>query len=90
MKVFEWHRRFREGRESVEDNKRSGHSLTSHTAENIEKVSAAVRKNWLQTIAESVRISSASCQWILIKDLNRHRACQRIDPTPVKRRPICR
>ncbi|GFT92923.1 DUF4817 domain-containing protein [Trichonephila clavipes] len=53
---------------------------TSRTAENIEKVSAVVRKNRLQTIAESVEISSPTWQWILIKDLNMHRVCQHIIP----------
>ncbi|GFV23768.1 hypothetical protein TNCV_959621 [Trichonephila clavipes] len=66
---FECHRRFREDRESVEDDKRSGCSQSSHTAENIENVSAAVRKNRLQTISESVGISSTTCQWILTEDL---------------------
>ncbi|GFU13150.1 hypothetical protein TNCV_1445581 [Trichonephila clavipes] len=50
----------------------------SRAAENIEKVSAAVCKNRLQTIAESVGISSAIHQWILPKNLNMHRVCQHI------------
>ncbi|GFY19331.1 hypothetical protein TNCV_4127181 [Trichonephila clavipes] len=44
------------------------------------KVSVAVHKNRLQTIAESVGISSATCQCILTKDLNMHRVCQHIVP----------
>ncbi|GFS84930.1 hypothetical protein TNCV_1305451 [Trichonephila clavipes] len=67
------HRRFREGRENVEDDKRSGRPQSlpldvcraPHTAENIEKVPAVVRENRPQTIAESVGISEATCQWIL-------------------------
>ena len=55
--AFEWHRRFREGRESVEDDERSGRPQTSRTAENIENVSAAVRQNRQQTIAELVGIT---------------------------------
>ncbi|GFT55552.1 uncharacterized protein TNCV_3320661 [Trichonephila clavipes] len=78
LKIFSFLKRFKEGRESVEDDKRSLRPQTSHTAENIEKVSAAVRKNMLQTIAESVGISSASCQWIMTMDLNTHRVCQHI------------
>ncbi|GFU78728.1 hypothetical protein TNCV_4803101 [Trichonephila clavipes] len=45
----------------AQDDKCSGRPqtlLSSHTTENIEKVSAAVRKNRVQTIAESVEISS--------------------------------
>ncbi|GFT72060.1 hypothetical protein TNCV_2715301 [Trichonephila clavipes] len=45
-------------------------SKTSRTAENIGKVFAAVRKNELQTIAESFGISLATCRWILTKDFN--------------------
>ncbi|GFT58946.1 hypothetical protein TNCV_185651 [Trichonephila clavipes] len=67
-------------RESVADDKRFGRPQTSCTAENIEKVSVAVRKNRLQTIAESVGTSPASCQWILTKDLNMHKVCKDIVP----------
>ncbi|GFX76956.1 hypothetical protein TNCV_2258191 [Trichonephila clavipes] len=37
-----------------------------------------VRKNRFQSIAESVRISSTTCQWILTKELNMHWVCQHI------------
>ncbi|GFV18958.1 hypothetical protein TNCV_4758431 [Trichonephila clavipes] len=40
--AFEWNRRFRESRESVEDDKCSGCPQTSCTAKNVKKVSAAV------------------------------------------------
>ncbi|GFV44786.1 hypothetical protein TNCV_563371 [Trichonephila clavipes] len=69
-----------EGRESVEDDKFSGRPQTSCTSENIEKVSAEVRKNRLQTIVESVGIFSATYQRILTKDLYMHRVCQHIIP----------
>ncbi|GFU21313.1 hypothetical protein TNCV_1475961 [Trichonephila clavipes] len=63
------------GRESVEDDKRSGRPRTSHTTEYIENVSAAVRKNMLQTTASSVWITSAlnmdmMCQHIVLCMLN--------------------
>ncbi|GFW59400.1 transposable element Tc3 transposase [Trichonephila clavipes] len=77
---FERLRRFREGRESVEDDKRSGRPQTFLPAKNIENVSAAVRKNRLRTLAGSVGISSAACQWTLTKDLNIHRVCQHLVP----------
>ncbi|GFV64824.1 hypothetical protein TNCV_809211 [Trichonephila clavipes] len=82
--AFEWHRGFRETRESVEGGKLSGRPQTSRNAEYIEKVSAAVRENMLQTLEESVRISSATCQWILTKHLNIHRACKHIVPRMLK------
>ncbi|GFU02911.1 hypothetical protein TNCV_1419821 [Trichonephila clavipes] len=50
----------------------------------LKKVSGAARQNRLQTITESVGISSTSCQWILTKNLNRHRVCQHIVPRMLK------
>ncbi|GFT95656.1 hypothetical protein TNCV_310561 [Trichonephila clavipes] len=58
--AFVWHRCFRDGRESVAADERSGRPQTSCTTESIEKVSAESHKNRLQTIAqiaESVGIS---------------------------------
>ncbi|GFV61910.1 hypothetical protein TNCV_4107141 [Trichonephila clavipes] len=68
----------KEGRESADDGKRSGRLQTSRTTENIEKVSVAVRKNRLQAKAESVGISSVTCECILAEDLKMHRVCQHI------------
>ncbi|GFY00586.1 hypothetical protein TNCV_2139811 [Trichonephila clavipes] len=68
----------REGRESVEDDKRSRRPQTSSIAENIVKVSEAARMKRPQTIAE---IYSATCQWIPTKDLNMHRVSQHIVPS---------
>jgi len=34
-RAFEWHRRFKEGREDVEDDTRSGKPATSRTEENV-------------------------------------------------------
>ncbi|GFS54657.1 protein GVQW3 [Trichonephila clavipes] len=78
--AFKWYQRFREDRESVEDDGDSGRTKTCRTVENIEKVSVVVREKRLQTIAYSVRISKATCQQILAKDLYMHRVCQHIVP----------
>nr|CAH7754629.1 unnamed protein product [Callosobruchus chinensis] len=37
-RVFEWHKRFSEGREEVEDVERTGRPVTSRIEENIKKV----------------------------------------------------
>ncbi|GFX33974.1 uncharacterized protein TNCV_911761 [Trichonephila clavipes] len=79
--ALEWHRRFRESREIVENHKHFGRPQTSCSSENIEKVSVAIRKSRMQTkaqIAESVGISSATCQRKLTRHLNMHRVCQHI------------
>ena len=43
-RVFEWYKRFSEGREEVEDD-HPGHSSTSKTNQNIQKISDNVRKD---------------------------------------------
>ena len=42
-RVFEWHKRFTEGREDVGDGFRSGRPSTSRTADNVERVKQMVR-----------------------------------------------
>jgi len=37
-RVFEWHRRFKEGREDVQDDPRSGQPKTVRTDENVDRV----------------------------------------------------
>ena len=57
--VYEWVKRFSEGRESVTDEERSGRPATSRTEENIAKVRQIVRENRrlpVRSIAEQVNI----------------------------------
>ena len=41
-----WHKRFEDGRESVEIDPHSGRPATSRTPENVEHVRAAINKDW--------------------------------------------
>jgi len=43
--VFEWFKRFKEGREEIGDDQRPGRPSTSKTEANIEKVGEIVRQN---------------------------------------------
>jgi len=57
--VYKWVKRFSEGRESVNDEERSGRPATSRTEENIANVSQIVRENrrlTVRSIAEQVNI----------------------------------
>ena len=49
-RLFEWHGRFREGREEVEDDHRSGRPSTSRTDENVERVRQKVRSDRRLTV----------------------------------------
>ena len=41
-----WHKCFKDGRESVESDPRSGRPATSRTPETVERVQAAINKDW--------------------------------------------
>jgi hypothetical protein len=45
MLLFEWHKRFMEGQEEVEDNECPGPPSISKTEENVEEISEIVRKD---------------------------------------------
>ena len=49
-RLFEWHRRFKEGREEVEDDHRSGRPSTSKTDENAECLRQKVRSDRYLTV----------------------------------------
>ncbi|KAK9753126.1 Cyclic nucleotide-binding domain [Popillia japonica] len=48
--MFEWHKRFSEGREEVEDDERPGRPVTVRSEENVQKVSEIMRKDRLLRI----------------------------------------
>ena len=48
--AFEWHKRFREGREECEDDQRSGKPVTSRTDSNIDRVKQLVHADRRLTV----------------------------------------
>jgi len=48
--LFEWNRRFKEGRQEVEDDHRSGRPSTSRTEENVQRVREKVQSNRRLTV----------------------------------------
>ena len=74
--VFDWFRRFKEGRTSVESDTRAGRPSTSRNEEMIAKVRTIVRNNrrlTVREIADDCGISVGSCDAVLTDDLHMKR-----------------
>ena len=66
-RVYEWYKRFQDGREDGEDDERPGRLRTSTTDENVEKVKEIVmndRRITIREVADDVGISISSCHEI--------------------------
>lgn len=89
--VFKWHQRFRDGRESVEDDDRSGRPSTSTNPDSTDAVQLQIQQNPRLSIgkmAAIVGISYGSVQTILTENLGMSRVCARWVPrllTPAMR-----
>ena len=82
-RLFEWHRRFKEGREEVEDNHRSGRPSTSRTDENVERVKQNVRNDRRLTvimIADEFGMNSERVWRIITEDLGMRKICAKMVP----------
>jgi hypothetical protein len=80
---FEWHRRFKGGRMSLEDDERSGRPSTSITPENVERIREledADRRRLINDIAVIVGVSYGSVQTILTSELNMRRVAAKFVP----------
>ncbi|GFX89925.1 protein GVQW3 [Trichonephila clavipes] len=82
-RVFEWFRPFKEGRQSVNSDPRSGRPSTSRIEDKIAQVKAVVRSDrrlTVREIAQECQISVGSCDEILRKDLNMRRVSAKFVP----------
>ena len=82
-RVFEWHRRFKEGQQSVESEERPGRPSTSKNPEMINKVRDLVlqdRRITIREICDEVDISMGSCHSILTEDLGMKRVAAKFVP----------
>jgi hypothetical protein len=72
---FKWHQCFAQGRDSLEDDERSGLPKAVRTEHNIEEVATLVRANHSQlvNIAAAIGISHGTCHRILPDNLNMSR-----------------
>ena len=81
--VFDWFRRFKEGRTSVESDPQSGRPSASKNEEMIAKVRTVVRNNRRLTVREiavDCGISVGSCDAVLTDDLHMKRVCAKFVP----------
>ena len=82
-RVFEWHRRFREGLEEVEDAPRSGRPSTSRNDENVERVRQMVRSDrrlTVRMIANDLDVNR-DCVWkIITEELGMRKICAKMVP----------
>ncbi|UYV80680.1 hypothetical protein LAZ67_19001364, partial [Cordylochernes scorpioides] len=70
--VFDWYKRFKEGREEIADNERSGRPSTSTTPEKVDKVLELVREDrqiTVREVAEEAEISFGLNTVLVPKDL---------------------
>jgi len=81
--VFEWHKAFSEGRESIKDEPRSGRPSTSKTDNNVEKVRALVRSDrrlTVRMIASELYLNHTTVHQILTQELAMRKLCAKIVP----------
>lgn len=82
-RVFEWHKRFKSGREEVEDDPRSGRPSTSKTDENIARVKQLVRSDRRLTVrmmADDLGLKRESVRTILLDELGMRKVCAKMVP----------
>ena len=82
-RAFEWHKRFREGREECEDDQRSGRPVTSRTDSNIDRMKQLVRANrrlTVRMICEELSIGRDAVWKILTKNLKMRKLCTKMVP----------
>ena len=82
-RVLEWFRLFKEGRQSVNCDPRSGRPSTSRNVEKIAQMKTVVRSDCRLTvreIAQEYDISIGSCDEILRKNLNMRRVSTKLVP----------
>ncbi|GFW51490.1 protein GVQW3 [Trichonephila clavipes] len=81
--VFRWHKMFKEGRESVEEEPSAGHPSTSRTAENKQRVRHLLntdRRLTVCMIAEQQGMDKMFLQKIISEDLGMRKICTKLVP----------
>jgi len=82
-RVFKWHKRFSEGRESVKDDDRPGCPRTAATDDSIEKVRDVIRKDrrlGVRAVTEEVNMDRERVRRILSEELYMRKFCAKMVP----------
>ena len=82
-RVCEWYKRFKEGREDVKDDPRSGRLSTSRTEANVERVRQMVRGDrrlTVRRIANELGMNRNSVWKIITEDLGMRKVCAKMVP----------
>ena len=80
-RLFEWHRRFNEGRKEVENEHRSGRPSISRTDENVERLRQKMRSDCRLTvrmIADELGMNSERVWRIITEDLVMRKNCAKM------------
>ncbi|GFY05525.1 protein GVQW3 [Trichonephila clavipes] len=82
-RVFEWCKRFSQGRESTEDDQRPGRPVTVSSPETVTKINQIVRSDhrmsiWM--IAEAVNADKETVRKILHEELDMTKVCAKLVP----------
>ena len=81
--VFKWHKAFKEGRENVEDDPRSGRPISSTNGQNVEMVRAVMAKDRrlsVRMIAEETGLDKNAVHRILTDHLHMRKICAKLVP----------
>ena len=81
--VFWWHKTFKDGRESVEDERRAGRLSTSRTENNVARVKAVLDRDRclnVRLIAEEVGLPKTGVHRIITEDLHMRKICAKLVP----------
>ena len=82
-RVFEWHKRFKEGREDVEDDSMSGRPSSSRIEVNVERVKQIVRGDHrlnVRMIASQLDMKKDNVWKITTEDLGMRKVCAKMVP----------
>ena len=85
--VFEWHKRFKEGRESVRDDEGCGRSKDAGTAELIGQIKNfmdKVRRVSIETITAQFDISVGTVHTIIREELKMRKICAKFVPRELR------